>query len=1127
MSAAQQRADAADPSISAWVSAHAGTGKTHKLADRVARLLLEDAAPQRILCLTYTKAAAAEMQGRLFQRLGTWAMLDDAALADRIEEIGAKRPGAEGLRKARRLFALALETPGGLKIQTIHSFCQYILARFPLEARVPPAFDVLDEQTAHELIAEARARVLERGAEGDEKLAEAVTWLATHAGETKLDGILASALGSDRRKFERFLERHGQDWPTMAAAIANAHGVKPGEHCRDIESAFCAEMMGAEAELRAVADWLAGGTVTDEKLGEALLKALASGSFDEFYVVFFTCEGEPRARLATKALIAENGTLFLQFQKAAIRFHEAEQRCRAARAAALALAALTLARAAHVEYEQAKRARGLLDYDNLILETLRLLEQRDAAPWVLYKLDGGLDHILIDEAQDTSPEQWRIVRRLAEEFFAGSGARTENGRPRTLFVVGDEKQSIFSFQGADPTQFELNRAHFAGHAGADFLSLELTKSRRSAPHILDFVDAVFAGAAVREGVSSVSLKHDAARVNVPGHVYFWPSLKPLDEPERDSWQAPVDAQPETGPVVRLADLLASRIAHWTSGKMRLPGHQKPIAPGDIMVLMPRREPFASELIRHLKQRGVPVAGADRIRLMEQMAVMDLVALGRFALLPEDDLNLAALLRSPLACFSEDELYALAFDREGRLWRALETRRDETPTFSFAHELLAEACARADFMPPFEFFAWVLGPRGGRKRLLARLGVEANDAIDEFVSLALTYERLNTPSLEGFLHWLEAGDAEIRRDMERGRNEVRVMTVHGAKGLEADIVILPDTTTIPQGAGHHATLLYHDDAVFFPLAEKDAPDCVRAAKAKADEEAMREHRRLLYVALTRAKDELHICGFENKRGLRDGSWYQLMQPIAEQQGIIVGEDAEFARDDVDTTDAPAIPAAVKLPSWVQAPAKHEEARPRLIRPSEAAGAEEPARASPRGAKHFDRGLLVHAMLARLPEVAASERIRVARRFLANSEIDEEQGEQLIEETLAVLDHPDFAEAFAPGSRAEAAIVADLPELGPGARASGRLDRLAVTGDRVLAVDFKTNRPPPAAPDKVAPLYRAQMALYRAALAKVFPGKRIDCALVWTDGPVLMPLPAALLDAEIQHIAARLDPLGGHS
>ncbi len=1117
----QDAPDPADPTRSAWVSAHAGTGKTYTLANRVARLLLEGAAPEKILCLTYTKAAAAEMQGRLFDQLGTWSMLADAKLGETLLSIGAGKRSQNELRHARRLFAMALETPGGLKIQTIHSFCQYLLARFPLEAGIPPAFDVLDEATTRELIAEARLGVLARAGAGEEKLAEAAAYLATHTEETRLRAIIDSALAGDRRKFDRILERHGGDGDAVARAIAEAHGVEPGADDRAIAAGFCAEMMAERAKLEQIASWLESGSKQDKERAAALSVAVANGRFEDFEEVFFTGKREPLKRLATKGLADGNRGLFTEFEEIAQRFLEAESRVRAARAAGLAHSAFTLIDAARETFAAAKRARAVLDYDDLIQAALRLLERGEAAAWVLYKLDGGLDHILIDEGQDTNPEQWRIVRALAEEMFAGKGARSDT--PRTLFVVGDEKQSIFSFQGADPKQFEINRAHFASRAGDGFVSVGLSQSRRSAPEILRFVDAVFENEETREGVSTHPIEHDTVRKTAPGRVELWPTLKPIETAKPESWRRPLDYLPESSPVVRLAAQVASRIDEWTDGATRLPGHDKPITPGDIMVLMPRREPFATELIRQLKQRGVPVAGADRIRLCEQIAVMDLVALGRFVLLPGDDLNLASLLRSPLIGFSEEDLYALAQPRTGSLWRALEERKDESPALSSAHTFLAGMRARADFAPPYEFYAHALSCSGGRKRLLKRLGVEANDAIDEFLSLCLTYERLNTPSLEGFLHWLERSEAEARRDMERGRDEVRVMTVHGAKGLEADIVILPDTTTIPDGGTRQPGLLYDQNAIYYPVANPFAPPCVIAAKEAARIEALREHRRLLYVALTRARDQLHVCGFEGKHGVKDGSWYALMEPIAKRLGMPLVRETQEPVHVIGT--APMEPAAPteqvssrpELPDWAQRDAGPGSARPRLIRPSEALGFDEPARNSPlaaaAGAGRFARGNLLHALLAGLPDLPRAGRDAAARRYLSQRGLREEEQEPLIAEAMAVLDHPDFATAFAPGSRAEVAIVADLPELGEAARVSGRIDRLAVTDTDVLAVDYKSNRPSPKDITAVPALYVNQMALYRAALMKIFPGRAVACALLWSETPHLMPLPAALLDAAL--------------
>jgi ATP-dependent helicase/nuclease subunit A len=1140
-----QRTDtlrAAHPRCSAWVSAHAGSGKTYTLANRVTRLLLDGARPERILCLTYTKSAAAEMQGRLFDQLGSWAMLPDAELAARIQEIGGGPHDTGDLRRARRLFALALETPGGLKIQTIHAFCQYILSRFPLEAGIPPGFRVLDDQTARELIGTARTHVLERAGSGDVQLATAAAHLVTQTSETRMQQIFDAALGNDRGKLERFFADLDGDARAFARTTRHAHGAGERDTYERIATAFHAQVRTEEKHLRAIAAWLSEGQASDIQRAEELLRILAledaADVFDAFCAMFLTKEGIPKKRLATAGREKASAALFDQLNEWSARVVEADERRRAAHAALLAETALTLADAVRKIYVEEKRRRGVLDYDDLIAESLTLLKTREAAAWVLYKLDGGIDHILIDEAQDTSPEQWEIVRALTEEFFAGEGARGAEEKPRTIFAVGDEKQSIFSFQGADPVQFGVNRQHFAMHARGDgdaFVDVQLATSRRSAPEILGFVDAVFADTEAREGLTSAEepIAHIAHRAEAKGCVEFWPALKPDERPEPDPWR-PVDVEPATSPVRRLAERIATRIKGWTDGRTRLPGHADPIQPGDIMILMPRREPFAGEIIRQLKERGIPVAGADRIRLTEQIAVMDLIALGRFALLPEDELNLAALLRSPMLEFTEEELYALCVGRKDTLWRELERREGECAAFGFAHAFLKAMRAQADLKPPYEFYATALARHGMRKRLAARLGTEANDAIDEFLSLALTFENLNTPSLESFLHWVERGGTEIKRDMERGRNEVRIMTVHGAKGLEADIVILPDTTALPEAPGRRGELLFTDDGVVFPLAKRAAPKKVEAAKEAARREGMKEHRRLLYVALTRARDRLVIAGFETTKGVRPGSWYELCERAAQAIGTPTERDGEtvlvVGDPDLERVAAktPEAEPPLTLPDWARRPAPEESVRPRIIRPSEAVVEQAPAVLSPldgRGTARFRRGLLIHAMLAHLPDVAPAKRRAAALAFLRARKVEGDEAEALIGETLAVLDHPDFAPAFADDARAEAAIVADLPELAPGARINGRIDRLAVTDAEVLAVDFKTNRPPPARPEDVARLYLAQMTLYRAALQKIFPGKRIEAALVWTEGPSLMRLPGALLDREKAAIRARLSAQPG--
>ncbi|HEY0105994.1 MAG TPA: double-strand break repair helicase AddA, partial [Rhizomicrobium sp.] len=902
---------------------------------------------------------------------------------------------------------------------------------------------------------------------------------------------------------------------------------------RDVSAAFCAALKSEAGQLRKLIDWLATGGKTDAARAEALARALALGlaveSYAHFRDAFLTGTGERHKAVVTKGLAKTAPDLAQALGALEERFLAAEETRRATHAAELAEAALTLGDAVRRHYAAAKTARGALDYDDLIAGTVALFERGGAAQWVLYKLDGGIDHVLIDEAQDTSPEQWRIVTRLTEEFFAG------DGRARTLFAVGDEKQSIFSFQGADPAQFERNRAHFqqvAEGAAHPFVTAPLIQSRRSAPQILRFVDTVFESEAARAGLTSegLAIEHSAYRAAAKGRVELWPALAPAEESDRDVWRAlrPIDVEARDSPVVRLAKQIADRIAGWI-GKAALPGHDRAIRPGDIMILLRRREPFGPEIVRRLKDRGVPVAGADRMKLTEQIAVMDLIALGRFVLLPQDDLNLAALLRSPLCGLSEEALYDLAHDRSGSLWAALQEARADA-RFAPAQDFLAAMRKHADFAPPYEFYAEALEARGMRLALLRRLGAEANDAIDEFLSLSFAYESASTPSLEGFLHWIESGGAEVKRDMERGRDEVRVMTVHGAKGLEADIVILPDTTTLPR-PGDHGSFLYDDGMPLFAVRNQDAPAAVKAAKDAARLRMLEEYRRLLYVALTRARDRLIVCGFENRTGIHADSWYALARSAAEKLGakVLDDDEAPLVYGEAETAAAPTAGdavAAMPLPPWLRRPAPRDAPAPRLVRPFDAAGMDAPAMPSPfADSERFRRGRLVHALLAHLPEAPRADRAALAYEFLRRrNAVDVEA---LVGETLAVLDDPAFAEAFGAASRAEVSIVADLPQLGAAARVNGRIDRLAVAGDRVLIVDFKTNRPPPAREQDVAPLYLSQMALYRAAAQKIFPDKRIACALVWTEGPTLMALSNELLEAELARIGARLDPGGERS
>jgi len=1129
--------NAADPQASVWVSASAGTGKTKVLTDRVLALLVTGTAPHRLLCLTFTRAAAAEMANRVNRDLGRWATMEDAALEDALEALLGRRPDAALMRRARSLFAGVLDAPGGMKIQTIHAFCESLLARFPLEAGLAPHFQLMDERGAAEALAEARDALLTHARAGvDDALAAALAEVTARINQDEFDALL-QRLSAERARLRALTVGPGRLARTTDSVRAML-GVTEGETVEAVIEEACADASFDCDALRLCAQAMLQGSKKDVERGQKLSDWLAADSafrirdFSAYRTVFFTQKGQVLVDLmysAAKAICPEGPEVL---GREAARLCEVDMHLRALITANATAALLRLGRGLLDAYESHKRVHGLLDYDDLILAARDLLHRDGGASWVMYKLDEGIDHILIDEAQDTNPEQWDVIAALAEEFFAGEGAREG---VRTVFAVGDRKQSIYSFQRADPAAFERMRAHFAARARAASLlwkNIDLHISFRSTPPVLAAVDAVFSRGGARDGVlgEGETIEHIPYRAGQAGTVELWPMLSPGDRAELDAWTPPVERRAASDPAAALAGMLADTIAGWIGSEM-LPSRGRAVRPGDVMVLVRQRGAFVDKMVRALKQRDVPVAGVDRMVLTGQLAVRDLVALGETLLLPEDDLTLATVLKGPLIGLDEESLFDLAWPRERGefLWHALRRRAEERADWAEAHRYLAGLMARADFVPPFELYAEVLGGRagqeGGRRKILGRLGPEAGDPIDEFMGSALEFERVHAPSLQHFLHWLGRGEVEVKRDLEQAtRDEVRVMTVHGSKGLQAPIVLLPDTARTP--TGEDALLWTAEGLMLWPprAAHREARAEALRGDARAAQE--REYRRLLYVAMTRAEDRLYVCGWRGAREASEGNWHALVEDGlghgekvgAEEIAPPAGEGTalrvagpQLAPTEKQEAARGFRPAAVALPAWAAVPPPAEEVPPRPLTPSRPDEDEPPPRSplgDDRGAA-FRRGLLIHALLQALPEIDPAGRRGAAEAWLARPAhgLDAAAQAEIAEVTLAVLEDSAFAALFAPGSKAEVPVTGRI-----GDRViSGQVDRLVVTGDRVHIVDYKSSRPAPADADSVPAVYLRQMAAYRAVLRKVYPDFSVGCAILWTDGPVLMTLPHTLLDA----------------
>jgi ATP-dependent helicase/nuclease subunit A len=1152
---AQTAHAATQPKASVWVGANAGSGKTYVLVSRLVRLMLDGVAPERLLCLTYTRSAAAEMQERLFTLLADWALMEDAKLRD---EIGARLgPDVEleDLSRARILFARALETPGGLRVQTIHAFCESLLRRFPLEAGLSPQFELLDEQDAQEIqqAIVARALVAAPAVSSSENGSEAAALQASMARLTRaLSEPDLAALGRDIIARRGLLNPAAQTKNLQALAKHLNLPMPLGEPEIALEALARAYAKPAKKMI----EWLAEGSSEDGKKSQGLARWIDSlerqsprASWAIVAPIFLTDDGDLRKRLATKKTIEASPAMAAQMAAMAEAVVELRARLNATATYQMTEAIYHFAEFLVIAYEAEKRRRGVLDYDDLIGVTNHLLTGTRAAQWVLFKIDNGLEHILVDEAQDTSPAQWQVIRALADEFFVGD---SERAMERTLFAVGDEKQSIFSFQGADPTEFDAQFQHFKraiDEINGQLHYVPLTVSRRSTPQVLKFVDLVFSSPERRAGVSSQdhAIEHKAFREGEPGHVEVWPvEVPPEPQDDAEPWAAlePGAQDASTGPAI-LADRISAKIAELLADKTQN------VSAGDILILVRTRSGFVEEMTRALKGRQIAVAGADRMVLLEQIAIMDILAALDVTLNRDDDLSLAIVLRSPLGGLSEEALYELAQARSASLWQAFEKAAREgsaAPEVKAAHARLVWLHNHIDKLAPYELLAQFLGAEHGHKLLSARLGSQIDDPIGELLRLALAYETRHAASAQGFLHWLRQGQQEIKRDMEGAGSAVRIMTVHGAKGLEAPIVFLPDTCRAPAKRGGQVNRLQFN-AERLPLwrASKALLEPYGAEQVERQQElAKQEEKRLLYVALTRARDRLYIGGWLAKRQKAPptDSWYDMMESglgqgvgdgeeINARQWLAAGEaplpspEGE-ARDPLDEAARASVPP---IADWLFEEAPRDENAFRyfgnkLFSPSALSHGDMPV-TQPSGEEGealraaSQRGKIVHKLLETLPDLDPGEREAAAVAYVARASdasdmsVDGATQTRLVGEAMAVLARPELADLFGPKSLAEASVAGVIEMLdGQKLALAGQIDRLVELPEEILLVDFKTGKPPQ---DREEPTpYWTQMAAYRALMQGVRPGKTIRCALIWTQTARIDWLATKSLETAMQQI-----------
>jgi ATP-dependent helicase/nuclease subunit A len=1129
------QAQAVDPRDSVWLSASAGTGKTQVLSARVLRLLLRrDVRPDQILCLTFTKAGAAEMAMRVNEVLANWVRMKDADLAGDLLAIGADND-PDTIARARTLFANVLDCPGGgLRIDTIHAFAQYLLAAFPVEADIEPGTQPMEDRDrdllAHRVLADL---LVDWEAKDDSEAIDALEMLSLRMGADGARGWLMRCALAREAWFGK-----GAWQPPMRDRVARLLGIAEDEMLSDVEQ-WCSDAAFDCAALRQVADaYHAWGTASGAKylapielwLGADPAQRLIQCS--ALIADLFNDAGDLKYRKNIEKVAPDIGRvgedLFLALSTIRARKTLLDL-------VDLITPALTIGRRFALAWDEAKRREGLVDFDDLIRQAAELLGDGGQADWIRYKLDRRFDHILIDEAQDTNAAQWSIVDALTGDFFTGLGQRDE--RLRTVFVVGDYKQAIFRFQGTSPENFEAAKQsfarrmrHWANGAAAmrsqidarELVELGLGRSYRTAQDVLDFVDDAINAL----GPQTLGLKQDAephvGDRERPGLVTLWNSVSSQpedteDEPEgEESWIS----KPERV----MADNIAKQVKQWMKhGFPLVKGRKRNAGPGDVMVLVRKRKELAGLIVARLHAAGVPVAGVDRLRLGAPLAVKDLMAALRFAAQPADSLSLASLLVSPIFGWSQQDLLDHGY-RKGRISLWDHIRKSEHSLVAETVDKLLDLLRIADFEPPQALLHWMLvGKWQARRKLAARLGGEANDPIDELLNAALNYASAHTPSLQSFIQWFDAGEGELKREAGEGGEQVRVMTVHGSKGLQAPIIILADATGNPDSSPTRGLELAEDlpggggRAMPLPdLRKEEKVGPILAAEEAARAAEREEHWRLLYVAMTRAEEALFIGGALGKREKEPApdSWYARLAPLFGE--MAEHDDIWGARRErgsqaghIPKVNAEQEDAQLELPDWVHRPIGEEPRPPRPLAPSSAGeeqGADPPLPPE-LVANAARRGVLMHSLLERLPDVTPGLRAERGAIWLAQKarEFAEADRREMLDKALAVISEPEWAPLFGPDALAEVPLAATVGEQ----VIAGMADRLLVEEDRVLVCDFKTARRPPTSLAEIPDSTIRQMSAYAAALEAIFPGKRVEVVVLYTQTPQLIAIPGDML------------------
>ncbi len=1077
------RKNAINPNFSVWVNASAGTGKTKILIDRVLRLLLEN--KRNILCLTFTNAAANEMENRVHSIISKWAICSESVLIADLEQLDffpmssqhpylssqcSTRENKDYLTRARRLFS-ELENLG-LTIQTIHAFCYKLISNFPIEAGIAPNCTLSECKELHSIVFDKALH--------NEAVQDSINFIATEIDENKLRDLLYTLC------IKRSISENDSEYiKDKLSAPDEIHDLQSEttEHIKRLAEILSEGSKRDQSYSAMLYDWCNRFLVKSPIIPPlSVIPAREAGiqkkrnmdpsvkHWDDTGMERKDTRIEDLAKVFLKSESHEKKSISSIATKSTLeKFRDAEQIIESVQNVVFThikdmnsyqifkrTSSLLGIFKVYVDlYSSEKSKNALLDYNDIIGLATNLLSNPNYKDWILFNLDQKIDHILVDEAQDNSISQWKIITNLCDEFFAG------NDEKRTLFVVGDVKQSIYRFQGANPHLFNYMQQYFHTKTGSrDWISCQLEKSFRSTPEVLMLVDRIFNNFRTEISFVDNEIKHVPHRENDQGYIEIWPALPKCKEKEQRALQIPLTCRENYIITDRLlAQTIANRIHNWLNEGRILVAKDRHIEPRDIVILVRQRNVLVDYIISELKKANVPVVGRDYFRIMDYIAVQDLIALAEFLLLQANDLALANALKSPLFNFTEDDLFNIAYDRkEHSLWERIHDY--SVVIYSELNYLINLSRIES----PLALFTHIL--RTGKKKFAARLGLECFEVLDEFMNLVLQFEN---PSLQAFVQWIKENNPEIKNDMQSERNAVRIMTIHKSKGLQAPIVFLVDTNTVPRNS---ESIIFDGTEVPFWCGKNNNAYCDQVKREKKLED-YNEYLRLLYVALTRAEDELYIL---SKEPVQKGSWYDLitqygepyekkqayLQPIFKEkvEVLCVNANYPYIYKKRDYFDVPVIslPPALREVVVIEEESKQEEG--------------------------FTRGKIIHSILQYMPKIEKERRKNWVRKYLDNINTSEDKDE-IYSKILA------FNEKYGYLFDLEGKSEITLSGIIDGEPVLVRLDRLCITQDKAIIIDYKSHRNVSVS---LLNEIKKQMLTYKTLVQEIYPNKQVECVVI---------------------------------